>query len=84
MNESQVKILSALKNPTLIGEVTKETGLKASNLSNHLNRLENRGFLKRLGRKGVNCIIKRNDKKVKRHFDKEFQSLKDKMERIFG
>jgi len=74
--KSREKILLNCKEPITIKDLRKKTGLKWANLSRHLTRLREKGWIIDVGRDGRSKVIQLNKYKYNEDKRDEFNMLK--------
>jgi len=79
MNETKLKILLLLKQPTTIKELQSKSGLKWSNLSLHLKDLKAKGFIMDVGKQGKSKVIQINMYNVNKYLLEQHNKLQEMM-----
>ena len=64
------------KEPITIKDLRKKTGLKWANLSRHLDRLKDKGWIIDVGKDGRSKVIQLNKYKYNEHLKEEINTLK--------
>jgi DNA-binding transcriptional ArsR family regulator len=75
MNETKMKILELVKQPTTIKDLQEKSGLKWANLSLHLKDLEDEGYIIVLGKKGKSKVVQMNQHNVEQYFTKQYKQI---------
>ena len=82
MNDTKMRILELLKQPTTIKELQNNSGLKWANLSLHLRDLEEEGLIIEVGKEGKSRVMQLNQFNIQKYFKREEDKLQETKENL--
>jgi DNA-binding transcriptional ArsR family regulator len=68
--------------PITIKELKERLGMKWANMSRHIKRLEEKGFIIDVGVDGMSRVVQTNKFAVKKFLEKDIEESKELMERL--